>query len=209
MADAGQNHPAPHRDPTTWERLVESLDAASILVVIGAWIGPKLRSLIAVEDIWQETLWCSWRDREQHEWQNLAAWRVWLLSIARNRVRDAARANSRHKRGGGQAAAPFSMLSERGSISSMLPAGTTTPSRVAALHERAAAMEAALESLEPELQLVVRLRLFEEIPMRDIAEQLAIPLSTAKARLLRGVQKYRFRLRQLLGTDGTSSEGAP
>ena len=52
----------PHRDPTEWGRLVESLDVASIFVVIASWLGPKLRAELAVEDVWQETLWRSWRD---------------------------------------------------------------------------------------------------------------------------------------------------
>jgi RNA polymerase sigma-70 factor (ECF subfamily) len=204
MTSPDEQRPAvPHRDPTEWGRLVESLDVASIFVVIGSWLGPKLRAQIAVEDIWQETLWCSWRDREQHEWLNLSAWRTWLLSIARNRVRDAGRSAGRTKRGGEHTIAPFSLLAERESVSAMLPPGSTTPSRVAGFRERAHAMELALESLDPDLRAVVHLRLFEEVPMRTVAEQLGLPLSTAKERLLRGVTRYRTRLRQLLGSDGT------
>jgi RNA polymerase sigma factor (sigma-70 family) len=191
----------PHRDPTHWGRLVESLDIASIFVVIGSWLGPKLRAEISVEDVWQETLWCSWRDREQHAWLNLSAWRAWLLAIARNRVRDAARTAGREKRGGDHNTAPFSTLAERDSVSALLPPGSTTPSRVAGFRERARAMERALESLDSDLREVVHLRLFEEVPMRDVARQLEVPLSTAKARLLRGVTCYRQRLRQLLGDE--------
>ena len=66
-------------------------------------------------------------------------------------------------------------------------------------------MEAALEGLEPDLQQIVRLRLFEEVPMRTIADSLDLPLSTAKARLLRGVTRYRRRLRQLLGSEDSES----
>jgi RNA polymerase sigma factor (sigma-70 family) len=194
----------PHRDPTEWGRLVQSLDVASVFVVIGAWLGQKLRSHVAVEDIWQETLWCSWRDREQHQWRNLSAWRMWLLSIARNRVRDAGRTLGRTKRGGDLTTAPFSTLAERESVSALLPPGSTTPSRVAGCRERARAMQQALDSLEPDLRAIVQLRLFEEVPMRDVAEQLGVPLSTAKERLLRGVTRYRHRLRQLLGSDEDS-----
>jgi RNA polymerase sigma-70 factor (ECF subfamily) len=193
---------SPHRDPTEWGRLVESLDIASIFVVIGSWLGPKLRAEASVEDLWQETLWCSWRDREQHEWQNLSAWRTWLLAIARNRVRDAGRTASRTKRGGDRVINQFSLLAERDSVSALLPPGSTTPSRVAGFRERARAMEIALEGLEPDLRTIVHLRLFEEVPMRAVAEQLGLPLSTAKERLLRGVTRYRHRLRQLLGSDG-------
>ncbi len=209
MAVADQPPPAPHCDPTQWGKLVESLDVASVFVVIGGWLGSRLRSHLAVEDIWQETLWCSWRDREQHEWRGLAAWRMWLLSIARNRVRDAARSQARQKRGGDRDTATFSSFGDRDSILAMLPPGSTTPSRVAGLRERARAMETALHSLEPELREIVHLRLFEEVPMRDVAEQLALPLSTAKERLLRGVQRYRARLRQLLGSDESTAGGLP
>lgn len=189
----------PHRDPTEWGRLVESLDVAGIFVVIGSWLGERLRAAVAVEDIWQETLWCSWRDREQHDWQNIAAWRAWLLSIARNRVRDAARTAFRDKRGGDRLTAPFSLLADGGTVSQFLPPGSTTPSRIAGVRERMQAMEQALDSLEPPLRAVVQLRVFEEVPMREAAAQLGLPLSTAKERLLRGVTQYRLRLRQLLG----------
>lgn len=202
MTDEQRQGVEPHRDPTEWGRLVESLDIASVFVVINSWLGPKLRGPVSAEDIWQETLWCSWRDREQHEWRGLAAWRIWLLSIARNRVRDAGRQLGRVKRGGGHHTAPFSALADRESVSMMLPPGSTTPSRVAGYRERARAMELALESLEPDLRAVVHLRLFEEVPIRGVAEQLELPLSTAKDRLLRGVTSYRHRLRQLLGEDG-------
>ena len=191
----------PHRDPTEWGRLVESLDVASVFVVIGSWLGPKLRASIAVEDIWQETLWLSWRDRDQHEWHSLSKFRTWLLSIAQNRVRDAGRTIGRKKRGGDRVTAPFSALSSTDSVSQLLPPGSTTPSRVAGHRERATAMEHALETLEPDLRTIVQLRLFEEVPMREIADQLSLPLSTAKERLLRGVTRYRRRLKQLLGND--------
>jgi RNA polymerase sigma-70 factor (ECF subfamily) len=194
----------PHRDATEWGRLVESLDVASIFVVIGSWLSPRLRAEVTAEDIWQETLWCSWRDRDQHEWRNLAAWRAWLLSIAKNRVRDTGRLIGRTKRGGDHQIAPFSMLGTD-SVSSLLPPGSTTPSRVAGFRERARAMETALQGLDEDLRAIVQLRLFEEIPMREIATQLGLPLSTAKERLLRGVTRYRNRLRQLLGSDGSES----
>jgi len=200
---------APHRDPTEWGQLVESLDVASIFVVIGSWLSPKLRPVTSVEDIWQDTLWCSWRDREQHEWQNISAWRRWLLSIARNRIRDAGRTENRIRRGGAAQTAPFSVLAEHDSISSLLPAGSTTPSRVAGLHERARALEQALNSLQEDLRSIVKLRLFEEVPLREVAAQLDLPLSTTKERLLRGVTRYRHALRQLLGNDEVAAGEQP
>ena len=43
--------------------------------------------------------------------------------------------------------------------------------------------------------------------MREVAEQLGLPLSTAKERLLRGVTRYRHRLRQMLGSDDDHEVG--
>src|SRR5262249_52719375 len=150
--------------------------------VIRSLLGNKLLGAVSAEDIWQETLWLSWRDREQHEWRGLSTFRGWLLSIARNRVRDAGRNLGRQKRGGDHATAPFSELAGAESVSGLLPPGSTTPSRIAGHRERAVAMEQALAALEPELRTIVQQRLFEEVPMRDIAEQQGLPLSTAKER---------------------------
>ncbi len=207
-AEEPSSRSEPHRDPTEWGRLIESLDVASCYVAIGSWLGHKLRAQLAAEDIWQETLWLSWRDRAQHQWRGLSAFRIWLLSIARNRVLDAARNLGRQKRGGERLTAPFSVLAGPDSVSNLLPPGSTTPSREAGHRERALAMESALDSLEPDLRTIVQLRLFEEISMREIAERLHLPLSTAKERLLRGVTRYRRRLRQRLGPDSAGA-GAP
>lgn len=203
QSDPGRS---PHRDATGWGRLVESLDVAGIFVVIDNWLSDRVRAQVSPEDVWQETLWCSWRDREQHDWRGLSAWRAWLLSIAHNRVRDLGRTLGRTKRGGDHQIAPFSLLTQD-SVSALLPPGSTTPSRVAGLRERANAMQQALAELEPDLREIVRLRLFEEVPMREVAARLELPLSTAKERLLRGVTRYRNALRHLLGDHG--SEPAP
>jgi RNA polymerase sigma factor (sigma-70 family) len=191
----------PHRDPTTWSGLVDSLDAASIFVVLATWIGPKLERHISVEDVWQETLWMAWRDRGQHEWRGLAAWRSWLLSIAKHRIHDAVRHHGRQKRGGGQEAEAFSVLAGPDSVSGYLPPDSVTPSRIAGHHERSLLMRRALAALEPELREMVHLRLFEEVPMREAAERLRLPLSTAKDRLVRGVLQYRMKLREHLRGD--------
>ena len=71
--------------------------------------------------------------------------------------------------------------------------------------ERARTFERALAALEPALRDMVRLRLFEELSTEAAATQLDIPLSTAKHRLVRGMQAYRAELQGLLG-DGNASE---
>ncbi len=142
----------------------------------------------------------AWRDRDKHRWQGPRAYRAWLLAIAKNRIRDAADRMDAQKRGGDRKVQTFSALvgSRDGSVSEVLPPASTTPSRVAHHAERATAMEAALGSLPPELQQVVRLRLFEQLPLRSVAERLGIPAPTAKKRMFRGATLYRAKLRERL-----------
>lgn len=198
--------PAPHLDPTTWGRLVDTLDPAPILVVIGSWIGPDARREVAVEDVWQETLWMAWRDRHQHDWQGLGRYRAWLLGIAHNRVREAVRKFARKKRGGGTALTRFSELGGHETVDGYLPPQSTTPSRTATHLERARVLEQVLLSLEEPLRDVVRLRVFEEVSLVESAQRLGLPLSTFKDRLVRGLRSYRRELQRRLGPESVARE---
>ena len=189
----------PHLDPTRWGELVDSLDVATVFVVLSGWLGTEARNQLSVEDVWQETLWMAWRDRHQHQWVNLTRYRAWLLGIAQNRIQDMLRGLRRKKRGGTSRIARFSEIGGADTVGGMLPPRSTTPSWTASHLERARVFERALSSLEQTLRDVVRLRLFEELGMEETATRLGIPLSTAKHRLVRGLQAYRAQLKELLG----------
>ena len=193
--------PAPHLDSTTWCRLIDNLDAATIFVVISGWLGQNTNFDFSVEDIWQETLWMAWRDRQSHEWVNLSKYRAWLLGIAHNRVRDMVRSGVRKKRGGGAPVARFSDLGSTETVDAYLPPRSTTPSRVASHVERARVLESVLASLDEQLRDVVRMRLFEEHSIPESAARLGLPLSTFKHRLMRGLEAYREALELRLGQD--------
>ena len=68
-------------------------------------------------------------------------------------------------------------------------------------------MREALGSLPSELGAVVRLRLFEELPLREVAEQLGISLSTARRRLFLGAERYREKLEQELASRSREAGG--
>lgn len=199
----------PHLDPTRWGQLIDSIDAAPVFVVIGSWLGPKARAELSVEDLWQETLWMAWRDRQQHQWVNVARYRAWLLGIARNRVQEQLRSLSRHKRGGQHRIARLSEFGGPETSSDYLPPRSTTPSRTASHTERARLLERALATLDEPQRDVVRLRLFEELSADETAQHLGIPLSTCKHRLMRGLQAYRAELRRHLGDDAAPPSHAP
>jgi len=200
---------APHLEPTTWGRLIDSIDAANVFVLIGGWLGQRARLEVSVEDVWQETLWMAWRDRHQHTWVNLSKYRGWLLGIARHRIHDLVRSLGRDKRGGRTRTAQFSELGGPETVGAYLPPQSTTPSRVASHLERARTLERALAVLDEPLREMVRLRLFEELSVQEAATLLEIPLSTAKERFVRGTQRYRAELQRQLGPDEDSRPESP
>lgn len=191
----------PHLDPREWSRLIERLEMPVVLVVISSWMGERLRRECTAEDIWQESLAMAWRDRAAHRWQGLRTFRGWLLGIARNRIHDAVDRMDAKKRGGGRRTSSLAALCERrdASVSDLLPPATTTPSRAAAAAERAEMLRAALATLPPEYETVVRLRLFEELPMREVAARAGVSLTTATQRFFRGAALYRLELQRRLG----------
>lgn len=62
-------------------------------------------------------------------------------------------------------------------------------------------LQAALQSLPDEFRLVVMLFYFEDIPYKEIAERLQVPIGTVMSRLSRGKKLLRGRL---LGLDQSS-----
>ncbi len=199
MSDAHFDGSAPHADPAQFDALVEAAGPDTAIAVIDRMMGAAVRGECAAEDVWQEALALAWRDRAQHTWTDVAGWRRWTLAIARNRVRDIAKAASREKRGGGGRRALFSDLGTPSgtSLSALLPAGSVTPSRVAGARERSRLVLDALASLPEDVEPVIRLHLLEERPMEEVAAELGIGVSAAWHRYRRGAVAYAQRLKAL------------
>ncbi|HEX5011621.1 MAG TPA: sigma-70 family RNA polymerase sigma factor [Planctomycetota bacterium] len=198
---------SPHTDPSRWDQLIEEIRPAAILVVIASSMSKSLRAHCSAEDIWQETLAQAWGARDEYQWRGSVAFRAWIFEIARNRIRDAARSMKTEKRGAGRAALRFSELESglSSALSRLLPPDSVTPSRILMHAERAAAMQAALAALPPELEPVVRMHLFEDLTMEVIAERLGIGVSMAWRRFRKGSAIYSRHLADReSGRDGCS-----
>lgn len=182
-----------------FERLLEAMGPASLLVVIESRMSAALRAQLRAEDILQEALLHAWRDRKSCQWRGLPAYRAWFLQVIRNRIHDAADRVAAAKRGGGLDIAQLSVVECSGGDSEASafqgPVVSTTPSRAASLRERAAAMRAALAGLPEGLREVVRLRLFEELSTEETARRLDLGLSAVKHRFRKGAALYRELLR--------------
>ncbi|MBK9385526.1 MAG: sigma-70 family RNA polymerase sigma factor [Planctomycetes bacterium] len=187
-----------------WNRLIESVGPAAMLLVVRARMSPAMLARLAPEDVWQETLLHAWRDRTQCTWQGLPAFRRWLISILEHRLLDLAEAAERKKRGGG--AQPLSLdaraaPAEASSLGFAGPIASTTPSRVAMDREAATAIAEALQELPEELREVVRLRLIEDLSMPEVAERTGLGLSAAQHRFRKGAESYQRALARRLRGD--------
>lgn len=196
---------SPLSDSNRWQQLLEEVGVDSLLVVIEREMGVRLKAHTSAEDIWMLALQQAWRDRNHYQWSGLPKFRSWLLTIARNRLRDEVDRLDAEKRLDGRAK-KFSDLpaDADGSISALLPSITATPARMAYYKERARIMADALAALSPEHEPIVRRYLFEQEPMEAITQSLGIPVSTGWNRFRKGSALYAKRLKELLSISGSS-----
>jgi len=199
----GDSNPLRSASPRAWDQLIEAIGPASLLVVIEARMGAALRRRYTAEDVYQEAVLQAWRDREKMDWRGVHAFRSWMLTIIDNRIRDLADRESALKRGGPDGELRASDLGARAESRGPMPAGavTTSPSRVAIYREQAHAMAEALESLPDDVREVVRLRLFEQLQIDEVAERLGIGPSAVRHRFRRGAERYhRLLIATLAGS---------
>lgn len=181
--------------PETWERLVQAIGPASVLVFLEGRMGPRLRAAVGPEDLWQETLLHVWRDRGRCEWRGISPFRRWVLTVAENRIRNAADRIDAVKRAGD---APVGSDGGEEEGSAPPPVSSTTPSQIASHLEEAALMRTALGGLAEDVRDVVRLRLFEERSVDEVAAELDLGVSAVKHRFRKGAGEYQARLERLL-----------
>lgn len=200
MWTSGAN-PLHSQNGRDWDALIEAVGPASLLVVIDSRMGEALRRAHSAEDILQDAMLHAWRDRKSCEWRGLRSFRSWLLSIIDNRIREAADRLSAAKRGGGREAVPAIPGMPLGaSESAWGPVDSSTPSRIAMFREHAQAIRAALLQLPDDLRDVVRLRLFDQLALEEIATRLGIGESAVRHRFRKGAELYERQLRVMLAS---------
>jgi RNA polymerase sigma factor (sigma-70 family) len=114
--------------------------------------------------------------------------RPWLLRIVTNEARN------RRRAGGRRMALALRVIEDR-------PAGDAAPSPEAAVlvHERRAALAAAIGRLRDEDRLVVTCRYLLDLSEAETAQTLGLPAGTVKSRLARSLARLRVDLAETLG----------
>jgi len=199
MEEPTPPNPLLHPTSASWDQLIASVNPPAMLVAIRGMMGRTLRDRFDADDIWQETLLHAFRDRQRCEWRGLAAFRRWLLEVARHRVHDLADQNAAQKRGAGKEVRFADLDRASGSHGDEHYAGPcaqTTPGRAAADRETADHLEGALEALPEDWRAVLRLRLFEDLQLAEIATQLGLGIEGVRYRFRHGAEAYRRELRR-------------
>lgn len=142
----------------------------AVVRVAQAIVGTEL-----AEDVTQEALLAAFKALPTLE--NPKRFPAWLHTITRHK---ALRFSQHERRLNHKLAALDQLLLER-SASLSRPMLNGQPDRRKELKE-------AMEQLPPEYALVIKLRYFDEMPLKRIAEFLALPLTTVKWRLHKGKQ---------------------
>jgi RNA polymerase sigma factor (sigma-70 family) len=141
-----------------------------------------LRSLVSdpglAEEVLQDTLYAAWIGAANYEPR--ASVRVWLLGIARRRAHDALRRRTISLAPAVEAEA--------------LPTPEHEPESLAIANAERERVRVALTRLRPAHREVLDLNFMQELPYRDIAAVLGIPIGTVMSRLHHAKRALRAEL---------------
>lgn len=191
---AAEDAPAPR----TMEALLAIAPLAWLSVAIESRVSPALLRRVTPQDLAQDVMLAFWETRDRFEWQGPKALRSYLLTLADRMIAGAADHYGAQKRGGGVAPVV---------LASSVPGDATTPSVAARRDERAEIMREALNALPSELRECVRLRFFDQAPIKRIAAALDLPESTVRRRLRMGSELYLARLRSAMASHAATRVG--
>jgi RNA polymerase sigma factor (sigma-70 family) len=166
--------------------VVDPRDSGARLAAQARWLelllthlaSPRVRALVAVEDLTQEVFLraCTAAELPQAE-EGEAPLRRLLARIARHVVVDVVRATRAAKRGGGRRElsldrSSWSHVDALGARADELAASTLGPATRAARADEHMVLQAALERLDPAHRRVIGLRQFEGLDARTTARRM-------------------------------------
>jgi RNA polymerase sigma-70 factor (ECF subfamily) len=126
------------------------------------------------EDVLQETFWQVWRQAARYDPARSSP-QGWLVLLARSRALD----SLRRRRPAGEAPDAADRAAD------------ADPAHGLEQGEQARLVETALARLPEEQRRAIRLAFFGGLTHEQVAEQLAVPLGTAKTRIRLGMQRLR------------------
>ena len=168
------------RDPDVLDRLIEQYQQRLYRYLLFLTGNPAL-----AEDLFQET-WVRVLERG-HQYNAKNKFESWLFTIARNLVIDVSRRKkivSLEELGNPESEQSYDPPDER-SVSAL---------QMLVTRENEKTVQLSLLKIAPYYREVLLLRFHEELPLEEIANVLATPISTVKSRLYRGLEALKSAL---------------
>lgn len=168
------------RDPDVLDRLIEQYQQRLYRYLLFLTGNPAL-----AEDLFQET-WVRVLERG-HQYNAKNKFESWLFTIARNLVIDVSRRKkiASLEELGDAESNPFYEPPDDRSVSAL---------QMLVTRENEKAVQLSLLKIAPYYREVLLLRFHEELPLQEIANVLATPISTVKSRLYRGLEALKSAL---------------
>lgn len=151
-----------------------------------------LKRFVGVSDLLQSVWLRIDRSRNLLKDLNEHQFRGWVLCIARRKIIDSLRRYHLTER---TRTRDILHLQSKASYTDV--AQEPEPLHLLALHEQADRLLNALAELPEEIQQIVALRYSEDLTFQQIAQRLALPVTTCRRRWLEGCQILRLRLSDL------------
>jgi RNA polymerase sigma-70 factor (ECF subfamily) len=180
-----------------------------LLEYIQRHLPPVLVPLFTPEDVFQDVCIEAFRGIGQFVADGDASACAWLLTIARHRMIDLLRGHNARKRGSGLVGAnPNRILRLQGAsaddgqvydgmvaLLETLAVYRRTPSKSAAAHELAAALERSIDRLPPDYRQAIRLRHVEGMASKQAAARMKRSEGAFQLLCNRGLKQLRVEMR--------------
>jgi RNA polymerase sigma-70 factor (ECF subfamily) len=194
----------PSQEHKLLKRLLQG-DEAAYVELVDRYEKPLINFIVryvgnraVAEDLFQETCYRMMRSLDAYRPQ--AGFGTWLFTIARNLSLDYLKGVRRHREVSLDAPQPAE--GREVSFRDALPAGGPPAEEALERREGMERVGVALHRLPPKLREALLLRVYHELPYRDIARITRAPVGTAKYRVHEAVHA----LARLLGEEGPRAE---
>ncbi|MBN1420629.1 MAG: sigma-70 family RNA polymerase sigma factor [Planctomycetes bacterium] len=157
-------------------RELMSVHREDLEAVIRARLGPRLRGRIQVDDVLQETSLRAFRGLSSFRAQDAGSFVRWLVRIAINVIREAARRERRHV-----------IVPLTGDV----PGSGVSQSTAMRRNERFDRLQGTLNALGPEFRQVILLARIERLPIKVVAERMGRSPGAVTQLLWRAMQKLK------------------
>jgi RNA polymerase sigma-70 factor (subfamily 1) len=147
----------------------------------------RLSRRISVADLLQEVQIVAYRKRQDFAPDGPGSFRTWLIGIAERKTREAVR---HHERAAKRAAGREVTRGER-PATAQVAGHHATPSQHAIAQETAERARRVLASLAPDDREVLRLAREQQLPLREVAEQMGRSYAAARKLYARALVRFR------------------